>query len=107
MRSEGEALFLFHCKGLGLPMPEEEYKFAPKRRFRFDFAWKRHMLAVEVEGGIYSFGRHTRGKGYESDLAKYNLATMLGWRVLRYSTQMVKSGEAVKQVAQALLRRAG
>ena len=53
------------------------------------------MLGVEIEGGVYSRGRHTRGVGYSRDLEKYNLAAMHGWTVYRFTTQDVKSGVAV------------
>jgi len=67
-----------------------EYKFLHDRRFRFDIAIPKHCIAVEFEGGIWSNGRHTRGKGYASDVKKYNLATMHGWRLLRYTTEDTK-----------------
>ncbi|NIP25770.1 MAG: hypothetical protein GWN94_02580, partial [Phycisphaerae bacterium] len=50
--------------------------------WRFDFAYKTERVAVEVEGGVYTQGRHTRGEGFEEDCEKYNQATLLGWRVL-------------------------
>lgn len=61
----------------------QEYKFHPKRKWRFDSAWPEKMIAVEFEGGIWTNGRHTRGKGYENDCEKYNNALLLGWRVFR------------------------
>ena len=66
------------------------------RRFRFDFAWADKMLGVEIEGGVFSGGRHTRGVGYSRDLEKYNLAAMHGWTVYRFTTQDVKQGIAVR-----------
>lgn len=60
-----------------------EYRFHPKRKWRFDAAWPEKMIAVEFEGGIWTGGRHTRGKGYENDCEKYNNALLLGWRVFR------------------------
>ncbi len=60
-----------------------EYQFHPKRKWRFDSAWPEKMVAVEFEGGIWTNGRHTRGKGYENDCEKYNNALLLGWRVFR------------------------
>ena len=102
MRSKGEAVFLLHCKAYGLPKPQTEYRFSSPRRFRFDFAWSKRKIAVEIEGGIWSKGRHVRGRGYEADLVKYNLASELGWRVFRYSTRMVESGEAVRQIRDIL-----
>jgi hypothetical protein len=67
-----------------------EYKFLHDRRFRFDIAIPRHHIAIEFEGGIWNNGRHTRGKGYASDVKKYNLATMYGWKLLRYTTEDTK-----------------
>lgn len=61
-----------------------EYKFHPTRKWRFDFANVSEKIAIEIEGGIYSQGRHTRGSGFRNDTIKYNQATILGWRVLRY-----------------------
>lgn len=63
-----------------------EYKFLHDRRFKFDIAIPGKKLAVEFEGGIFSGGRHTRCKGYANDAKKYNLATMHGWKLLRYTT---------------------
>lgn len=66
--------------------------------WRFDFAWVDRKIAVEVEGGTWSGGRHTRGSGFEEDCRKYNAATMHGWTVYRFTGSQVKSGEAVKFV---------
>lgn len=66
-----------------LPAPVTEMQFHPERKWRFDFAWIEQRLALEVEGGAWSGGRHTRGSGFTSDIEKYNEATRLGWRVLR------------------------
>ena len=66
-----------------------EYRFAPPRKWRFDFAWKADKVAVELEGGTWSGGRHTRGAGFEDDCEKYNEATRLGWRVLRFTSSML------------------
>lgn len=67
----------------GCPLYVTEHRFHPKRRWRFDFAWPAYRIAVEVEGGVYSKGRHTRAKGYSEDCTKYNEAAIYGWRVLR------------------------
>lgn len=74
-----------------LPAPLPEYRFAKPRRFRFDRAWPEQKIAVELEGGVYTGGRHTRGSGFEADCEKYNLATAQGWRVLRYTANMLKN----------------
>jgi len=63
-----------------------EYKFLHDRRFKFDIAIPGNMIAIEFEGGIFTGGRHTRGKGYANDAKKYNLATMHGWKLFRFTT---------------------
>jgi len=93
--SKGEQLFLDQLMENQLDVPKAEYRFLKKRRFRFDFAWPDRMIAMEVEGGVWSGGRHTRGKGYSRDLEKYNLATLHGWKVYRFTTQDVTSGTAI------------
>lgn len=64
---------------------EPEVKFHPSRRWRFDFADWENMIAVELEGGTWIQGGHSRGVGYEKDTIKYNEAVKLGWKVLRYT----------------------
>ena len=61
-----------------------EYKFLAERKFRFDYAFPDVKLAVEIEGGVFVSGRHTRPKGFVKDIEKYNLATLHGWRLLRF-----------------------
>lgn len=72
-------------KALGIESVRE-YKFLHDRRFRFDLAIPQAMIAIELEGGIFSRGRHTRGKGYANDAKKYNLAVRHGWKLFRYTT---------------------
>jgi very-short-patch-repair endonuclease len=72
------------------------------RRWRVDFAHAEKRIAVEVEGGTWSGGRHTRGKGFEQDCEKYAALTLDGWRVLRVTGKHIKSGEAVAWIERAL-----
>lgn len=83
---------------------EREYRFHPTRKWRFDFALAK-MIAVEIEGGIWTQGRHTRGSGFIKDCEKYNTATAMGWQVFRFPTDMVKSGEAINFIIQEVLRK--
>ena len=75
----------------GLPRPEREWKFDAKRRWRFDYAWPERMIALEVEGGVWTGGRHTRGAGFVKDIEKYNRAAVLGWRLLRVTPDKLVS----------------
>ena len=95
--SEGEAILSQHLRTLKIEF-EQEFKFHPTRKWRADFHLKDKKILVEVEGGIWSNGRHTRGKGYLGDLDKYNAATMMGYQVIRFSTEQVKSGKAIEQI---------
>lgn len=85
-----------------LPHPTPEHAFAKPRRWRFDLAWPGRKLAVEIEGGVRTNGRHTRGSGYVKDLEKYNRAALDGWMLLRVTHQQIKSGEALLLVEQAM-----
>jgi hypothetical protein len=77
------AIFYAVLKDVGAPLPEAEFRFHPVRRWRFDYAWPAHKLALEVEGGVWTGGRHTRGAGFVKDMEKYNEAAAAGWRLIR------------------------
>ena len=97
-----EDLLANHIELTGLPSPVREYRFHPDRRWRFDFAWPGLKIAVEVDGGIYSRGRHVRGTGFERDAEKRNAAVLAGWKVLHFTPRQVKSGIAVRTIASLL-----
>ena len=97
IESVGESELVIQLKALKIEF-EQEFKFHAKRKWRADFHITGKKLLVEVEGGIWSGGRHTRGKGYLGDMEKYNAATVMGYRVIRFSTEQVKSGLAVQQI---------
>lgn len=95
--SVGEMVLATHLRACKISF-EQEYKFHPERKWRADFLITGTKILIEVEGGIWSGGRHTRGKGYIGDMEKYNSAAMMGFTVLRFSTEQVKSGMALKQI---------
>ncbi|HDG7211715.1 endonuclease domain-containing protein [Acinetobacter nosocomialis] len=97
--SEGETVLATHLKACKINF-EQEFKFHPTRKWRADFLIAGTKILVEVEGGIWSGGRHTRGKGYLGDMEKYNEAAAMGYTVLRFSTEQVKSGLALKKIEQ-------
>ena len=99
--SKGEEALAAQLRAAGGEFAREQ-TLIPKRRFRFDFLIIGSDLVVEVEGGTWSGGRHTSGVGFRSDCVKYNLALELGYRVLRYTTDMVTKGEAIAQILNIL-----
>jgi len=104
-KSQGEETFALHLKLDRIPKPEREYKFHQNRKWRFDFCWPLLKVAVEIDGGVHSNGRHNRGKGFEEDLIKLNEASLLGWTVLRFSTGQVKAGMAIETFKRLVLGR--
>lgn len=86
----------------GLPAPIAEFRFHPVRKWRFDYAWPDHMVALEVEGGIWTRGRHTRGAGFAKDIEKYNAAAVLGWRVLRCEPKAMHSAATIELIRRTL-----
>lgn len=105
-KSPLEALLAFQITAAKLPRPAREFQFDPPRRWKFDFCWPERLLAVEVEGGAWSRGRHTRGLGFTSDCEKYSAAAILGWRIIRATGEHVKSGEALAWIERALRKAA-
>jgi hypothetical protein len=85
-----------------LPAPAREMIFAPPRRWRFDFSWLPQKVACEVEGGVWSLGRHTRGAGFTEDCVKYAEAAIQGWCVIRVTGEMVRDGRALVLIKRAL-----
>ena len=64
--------------------------FLTKRNFRFDYYIASHRVAIEVNGGEWMGGRHTSGKGYQTDLEKANLANLNGVVYLQYTYTQLK-----------------
>ena len=104
--SRHEETFALHVRAAGLQGGMmREYVFHPHRKWRFDFAFPAKWIAVEIEGGIWmKQGAHTGGAGVTRDIEKANAAISLGWRVMRFTGDMVKSGEAIRMVEEALKR---
>lgn len=100
--SELETAASFQIRALALPEPVREYRFMPPRMWRFDFAWPAAMVALEVEGGIYSGGRHTTGPGFTKDCEKYTEAALRGWTVIRVTKRHIDDGTMTAWLARAL-----
>lgn len=71
------------------PELTKEHRFHSVRKWRLDYYHAPTRTAIELEGGIYSGGRHTRTAGYQGDIEKYNAAAMQGITVLRLGTGQV------------------
>lgn len=82
----------------------KEYKFHPTRRWRFDYATADPALkiAIEVEGGAWTNGRHTRGSGFIKDMEKYNTAASMGWTILRVTPDEKLTAKTVDLIRKTL-----
>jgi len=97
--NEANILLEIHLEELGLGFVQE-FQFHPKRKWRFDYLVQQGYsndpahVAVEIEGAVWTQGRHTRGSGYSKDLEKYREAAAMGYRVYRFSTSEILDGTA-------------
>jgi len=81
---------------------EKEYRFHPTRKWRFDYCIPSKMIAIEVEGGAYTQGRHTRGKGFIADMEKYNTAVCMGWKLIRVTPDQLLSLQTVNYIRELI-----
>lgn len=80
------------------PQWSEEHRFHPVRKWRFDFARPDIRLAIEIDGGVWTGGRHSGGQGQLDDMEKGNNAVALGWQILHFTPKQVQNGEAYRFV---------
>lgn len=111
--SPAEQLLAIQLEQAGIPF-EREFRFAKSmgRRWRADFIvsmWPKPSDAafpfaflVEVDGGAFIAGRHSRGTGVEKDAEKQSAAAILGYRVIRVTPRQVEDGRALSWIRAAL-----
>jgi len=81
--------FIMTCKNLGLFEFIPEYKFHPTRKWRIDYADPFIKLGVEIQGAVWTIGRHNRPTGYIKDMEKFNAMNELGWHLLLYQPKKI------------------
>jgi len=106
-KSDLERSFEYYARIAKLPIWECEFVFHPTRKWRFDFCWPESLVYVEMEGGVYSGGRHVRGSGFTKDCEKYNAASLLSWIGLRFTAEMLKKDPMglMDQIKRVLIAR--
>ena len=75
-----------------------EWPFHPTRKWRFDYAFPEYGVAVEIDGGLWTGGRHSGGTGQKRDLEKLNAAAQMGWLVLHYTPAERLDGSTLLQI---------
>jgi len=96
MTSPLEDIFAFQLDSAGLTGYIREYQAIPGRKFRFDFAFIRENLLIELNGGTFTRGGHSTGTGIRRDYTKQNLCQIAGYKLLTFDADMVKSGQALE-----------
>lgn len=96
-----EDLLATHLEELGEAF-QRQYLYVPGRKYKADFALLQYKLLVEVQGGIYSKQAHGSVQGIIRDNERLNLASMLGWRVMRFTVQQVEWGHAKAAIRTAI-----
>jgi hypothetical protein len=81
-----------------IPGWEAELQFYPGRKFRFDWANRAIMLAIECDGSVWTGGRHSGGIGQIRDMEKGRLAIEEGWSVAHFTPQQVNNGDMITWV---------
>lgn len=102
MSPQQNAQFMLSLRAAGLPAPIDEFRFAAPRRWRFDFAWPEYNLALEIQGGIWIGGRHSRGATLVKEWEKLNTAAELGWRVVYCQPKDSAKPETIAMIKRAL-----
>lgn len=82
--------------------PVKEHLFHPTRKWRFDYAFLDSKIALEVEGGVHTGGRHIRPRGFLNDMEKYNTAATMGWRVLRTTPNGLRTFKTIEMIKEAM-----
>lgn len=105
MSSQPELLLAEQLRQGGIAF-EQEHRFAQPRRFRADFIVHAtgygSDLLVEIEGGAWVNGRHSRGTGMASDCEKSALAAIKGYRFMRVLPEQVEDGRALAWIRAAV-----
>jgi hypothetical protein len=85
-----------------IPAPHYELAFHPDRKWRFDMAWGQEKVALEVQGGIWGGGRHTRGAALLKEWEKLNTAAADGWRILYCQPDDLLTAQTANYIKNAL-----
>jgi hypothetical protein len=104
---EDDLLWELMTNGFPTPYPQQELspRITPKRKWSVDFVF--HLqnfqkLHVEVQGGTWIRGRHSRGVGARSDAQKLNYASCIGHRTLYITSDMIRDKTALDWIYLAL-----
>ena len=99
--NEAEELLAIHLRELDTGF-DPQVLYSMNRRFRADFRLYPEPILIEIQGGVYSRQAHGSISGILKDNERLNEAAIAGFRMLRFTPDQVKSGEAKETIARAL-----
>ena len=95
--------FRLYCRHEGLEPPVEDYRFAaPDRQWMIDLSWPTVRVGIEVQGGVWVKGAHSRGAQQIKDFEKLNAAQVRGWIVLQVTPDQLCTAETLALVRMAM-----
>lgn len=98
MNLEDELAYQLDVSGIEY---ERQYKAIPDRRFKYDF--RIGNLLIEIQGGVYQYApSHASAAGIRRDCEKVNLAVANGYKILLFTSDMVKSGWALRMIEEVI-----
>lgn len=98
-------LLCWQLNNVGIPH-EREHRFHDTRKWRFDIAFPVVKLAIEIDGGLFVDGGHSRGRARIKDMERDIAANLLGWLVVRMPPEWIKPGTALAHIEQLIKVRA-
>jgi hypothetical protein len=96
------AIFLRLLAERKLPAPVAEYQFAKPRKWRADFCWIDQKVILEVNGGIFSQGRHTRGAALLKEWDKINTGAGIGYRFIFCQPSQLATRRTIDYIENAI-----
>jgi len=104
-KKTNEQIFQKFCQSEGLPTPIPEYRFDENRKWRTDyfFELEGRKVALEVEGGVWGYGRHNRAAGFIGDMEKYNTLATKGILLIRVTPKELNTMKTIRLIKKALV----
>ena len=96
------AVFISHLLNRTGLVFQAEFRFHPTRKWRFDFCCPEYKIAIEIDGGVFIQGRHTRPLGYINDMEKLNNAAAMNYRVFRITPKQKFTPELITLIKTAV-----
>lgn len=104
--ADAERYLYFQIVAMHLQTPLRQYRFAKEalgRAWRWDLCWPDRMIAIEIQGGIWTRGAHGHPTDILRNMHKHNDATRLGWRFYQFTPTEVRRGIALKFLQENVL----